>query len=335
MNSSGEFWAGKRVLVTGGAGFIGSHVVEQLLAHGARVTVPVLNPDRAGRFLAPRLPEIAVVPVDLRDPVAAERAVRDHEIVMHLAAVVGGIEYNISHPASIFRDNMLVFMSTLEAARRGGVERFLVTSSACVYPRHCSIPTPESEGFRDRPEPTNEGYGWAKRMEEFLGESYAREYGMKICIARPYNCYGPRDNFSKESSHVIPALIRRIWTDRETPLQVWGSGKQSRSFLYVDDFARGLLEVAEKYPNAEALNIGADSETTIAELVEMLSKIHEETNGSKIEFVFDTSKPEGQPRRRCDTRLAETRIGYRARWDLARGLRETVKWYLEHGKGAQ
>lgn len=335
MNGSSEFWAGKRVLVTGGAGFIGSHVVEQLLAHRARVTVPVLNPARAGRFLAPRLSEIQVVTADLRDPAAAERVLRDQEIVMHLAAVVGGIEYNIAHPASIFRDNMLVFMTTIEAARRAGVDRFLVTSSACVYPRHCSIPTPESEGFRDRPEPTNEGYGWAKRMEEFLGESYAREYGMNVCIARPYNCYGPRDNFDKESSHVIPALIRRIWTDRENPLKVWGSGKQSRSFLYVEDFARGLLEVVEKHPKAEALNIGADSETTIAELVETLGKIHQDTNGSPLQFVFDTSKPEGQPRRRCDTRLAEARIGYRARWDLESGLRETVKWYLEHGMRGQ
>lgn len=333
MSSSSDFWAGKRVLVTGGAGFIGSHVVEQLLARRARVRVPVLEPARAARFLGPRLKEIEVVPADLRDARATERVLRDQEIVMHLAAVVGGIEYNIAHPASIFRDNMLVFMSTLEAARRAGVDRFLVTSSACVYPRHCTIPTPESEGFRDRPEPTNEGYGWAKRMEEFLGESYAREYGIKVCIARPYNCYGPRDNFSKESSHVIPALIRRIWTDRESPLKVWGSGRQSRSFLYVDDFARGLLEVTEKHPKAEALNIGADAETTIADLVKTLSKIHEETSGTPIQYAFDTSKPEGQPRRRCDTRLAEAEIGYRARWDLERGLRETVKWYLEQGTG--
>jgi GDP-L-fucose synthase len=331
LAASNEFWSGKRVLVTGGTGFIGSHVVEQLLTLGARVRVPVHTPERAERFLGPRLSEIETMTADLRDPGAAERVVRNQEIVMHLAAVVGGIEYNIAHPASIFRDNTLVFIGTLDAARRAGVERFLVTSSACVYPRHCTIPTPESEGFRDRPEPTNEGYGWAKRMQEFLGESYAREYGMKVAIARPYNCYGPRDNFSKESSHVIPALIRRIWTDREDPLAVWGSGTQSRSFLYVEDFARGLIEVTEKHPQAEALNVGADEETTIAELVETLSVIHEETRGKRIQYRFDTSKPEGQPRRRCDTRLVEERVGFRARWDLASGLRATVKWYLENG----
>ena len=248
---------------------------------------------------------------------------------MHLAASVGGIEYNIKHPASIFIDNMRVFMNCLEAAREAQLERTLVTSSACVYPRICTIPTPEEEGFRDRPEPTNEGYGWSKRMEEFLGQAAHIEWGMKIAIARPYNCYGPRDNFDPASSHVIPALIRRVFKERERPLKVWGSGRQSRSFLYVEDFARGLIETTEKYALADPVNIGADDETTIADLVEHLNVIHQELHGERFQVEFDREKPEGQPRRRCDTRKAEQVMGYKARWRLGDGLRETVKWYLK------
>ncbi|HTL12312.1 MAG TPA: NAD-dependent epimerase/dehydratase family protein [Bdellovibrionota bacterium] len=329
MKTLSDYWRGKRVVVTGGTGFIGSFVTEMLLDAGASVRVPTRSRRNAGRFLAPEvLSRIEVLEGDFHDPRAAREAMRGQQILLHLAAVVGGIEYNIKHPASIFRDNLQIFMNSMEGARLEGLERVMVTSSACVYPRHCLIPTPESEGFKDRPEPTNEGYGWAKRMEEFLGESYAKEFGMSVAIARPYNCYGPRDCFDPERSHVIPALIRRIWRDHERPLRVWGSGRQSRSFLYVEDFARGLLEVAEKYPKATALNIGSDEETTIAELVGTLQEIHRELGGDGFEAVFDTTKPEGQPRRRCDTTLAEKEIGYRARWNLKAGLKKTVEWYL-------
>lgn len=317
-------------MVTGGTGFIGSFLVEMLVAAGARVRVPTRKRSNTMRFLAPYTRRVEIVEADLAIAEEARAALDGQEVVMHLAAVVGGIEFNIAHPASIFRDNLRVFMSVMEAARRCGVERVLVTSSACVYPRHCTIPTPEEEGFRDRPEPTNEGYGWAKRMEEFLGQAYAREFGMKVALARPYNCYGPRDNFDLSSSHVIPALIRRIWTERERPLRVWGSGKQSRSFLYVEDFARGLLEVTEKYAVADPLNLGSDEEITISQLVGILQEIHRELHGDSFEVVYDADKPEGQPRRRCDTRKAEARIGFRARWSLKDGLRETVRWYLQH-----
>ena len=326
-----DFWRGRAVAVTGGTGFIGSFVVERLLGRGATVRVPTRDRARVDRFLAEHRDRLDVVETDLATRDGARRAVDGVEVVLHLAATVGGIEYNMGHPASIFANNLGAFMTTIEAARQAEVERFLVTSSACVYPRHCSIPTPESEAFTGRPEPTNEGYGWAKRMEEFLGEAYAREYGMKVAIARPYNCYGPRDNFDPASSHVIPALIRRIWRDRERPLRPWGSGRQSRSFLYVDDFARGLLEVAEKHPVAEPLNLGADEETTVAELVEHLAVIHEEISGERFEVEFDTSRPEGQPRRRCDTRRAREAIDWKARWRLADGLKETVRWYVEQG----
>ncbi len=326
-----EFWKGKSVLVTGGTGFIGSVVVEMLVGAGANVRVTTRKAANGNKFLKPVLDHIGLVVADLSDPQHAKHAVSKQQIVLHLAAEVGGIEYNINHPASIFRSNLLVFLNTLEAARAEAVERFLVTSSACVYPRFCQIPTPEEEGFKDRPEPTNEGYGWAKRMEEFLGEAYHKEYGMAIAIARPYNCYGPRDNFDPKSSHVIPALIRRIWKDQERPLHVWGSGRQSRSFLYVEDFAQGLLEVAEKYPYAEALNIGNEEESTISEVVGLLNDIHEEMTGQQFEVVYDTNHPEGQPRRRCDTRKALEKIGYEATWPLKEGLRKTVEWYIAAG----
>lgn len=320
-----DFYSGKKVLVTGGAGFIGSHLVEMLVQRGAQVTVPVRSLTDNKRFLNAVKDDIEIVEADLLNPQRCTDIVTGKDIVMNLAALVGGIEYNIKHPASIFRDNLQIFMNVIEAARKANVERFLVTSSACVYPRHCTIPTPENEGFTDRPEPTNEGYGWAKRMEEFLGDAYHREYGMKIAIARPYNAYGPRDNFNPESSHVIPALIKRV-IDGENPLVVWGDGSQSRSFLYVADFARGLMEVCEKYAESDVLNIGADEETTIKEIIEMIVELSD----VKTEIQFDTSKPTGQPRRHCDVMKVKEKIGYQAQMSLREGLANTIQWYKEH-----
>ena len=314
-----SFWTGLRVLVTGGNGFIGSHLTELLVAEGAIVTTTASSEQTRFRFLDAVKNDIRTVVGDLSDPRCAREAVRGQQVVMHLAARVGGIEYNIKHPGSIFYNNLTAFMSVLEASRQAGVELFLVTSSACVYPRFCTIPTPEEEGFRDRPEPTNEGYGWAKRMEEFLGEAYAKEYGMKVRIARPYNAYGPRDNFDPASSHVIPALIHRIMQS-ENPLVVWGDGSASRSFLYVTDFARGLMAVAEKSPQVAAINIGANEETTIGELARMLVRI----SGKRIKIQFDASKPAGQPRRCCDTRLAERLLGFCAQVSLEQGLAQTI-----------
>ncbi len=320
-----DFYDGKKVLVTGGAGFIGSHLVEMLVKRGARVSVPVRSEKSYVEFLGDVKNDVEIVYADLLDAQRTKEIAAGKDIVMNLAANVGGIEYNIKHPGSIFRDNLQIFMNVIEAARHAEVERFLVTSSACVYPRHCEIPTPEAEGFRDRPEPTNEGYGWAKRMEEFLGDAYHREYGMKVGIARPYNCYGPRDNFNPESSHVIPALIKRV-IDGENPLQVWGDGSASRSFLYVTDFARGLIEVCEKYAESDVVNIGADEETTIKDLVEKIVEL----SGVDTAIEFDISKPTGQPRRHCDITKAAEKLDYKAQMSLEDGLRNTIEWYKEH-----
>ena len=319
-----NFWGGKRVLVTGGTGFIGSHLVEMLSSKGAYVTIASSRCDR--KFLENvKSYNTTLVKADLTELGQCKKAVKSQDIVMNVAASVGGIEHNINHPGTIYTKNVLMNTNMLEAAKNENVERYLVVSSACVYKRHCTIPTPETEGYDDWPEPTNDGYGWSKRMAEIQGQLYAREFGMKIAIARPYNAYGPRDNFEPKTSHVIPALIKRV-IDGENPLNVWGSGNQSRSFLYATDFCRGLMEITEKYAVADPLNIGADEETTIRELVEIIIK----HSGKDTKAVFDTSKPEGQPRRKCDTRKAFEKIGFKAEVSLETGIRETIEWYKKN-----
>lgn len=320
-----SFWKGQRVLVTGGNGFIGSHLVERLVAEGARVTSTASSPATEFRFLDAVRKDIRTVVGDLSDAVVARRAVEGQEVVFNLAAKVGGIEYNLKRVGSVFRDNLQVFMPVLDAAQQARTGLFVVTSSACVYPRVCSIPTPEEEGFKDRPDPANEGYGWAKRMEEFLAEAYSREFGMKIRVARPYNGYGPRDNFDPSSSHVIPALVRRVMSG-EDPLVVWGDGSTTRSFFYATDFARGLMAVAEKSPRVEAVNLGADEEVSIGDLARLIVRL----SGRTVKLVFDPSKPAGQPRRKCDTRLAEKLLGFRAAVPLEEGLSRTIEWYRQH-----
>lgn len=317
-----QFWRGKRVVVTGGAGFIGSHVVERLVPLAGQVVVPTRQRDMP-RHLRSVAKDITCVYGDLRDPALAAEAMRGADVVLMLAAIVGGIEYNMAHQGSVFRDNIGVYLQTLEACRTQGVGRVLVTSSACVYPRFCKIPTPESEGFVGRPEPTNEGYGWAKRMEEFLAGAYSNEFGMSVAVARPYNAYGPRDNFDPASSHVIPALVRKAFLDPGDELVVWGSGAQSRSFLYVSDFADGLIRVCERAPDYEPVNVGADEETTIGEIAKTLCELA----GTGKRVVFDTSKPEGQPRRHCDVGKLQTEYDFRARVSLADGLAATVDYF--------
>ncbi len=316
------FWRGRRVVVTGGAGFIGSHLVERLLPFCGSVVVPTRR-EGVPPFLRQVATDVVLVRGDLRDPAVADEALRGADVLLSLAAVVGGIGYNETHHASIFRDNITVFLATMEAARRASVGRVLVVSSACVYPRFCSIPTPEADGFVDRPDPSNEGYGWSKRMEEFLGDAYAREFGLSVAVARPYNSYGPRDNFDPDSSHVIPSLVRKAFDPRTDVVEVWGSGTPTRSFLYVTDFADGLVRICEQARDTQPTNLGADEETTIGELARRIIEIA----GTGKRIRFDTSKPEGQPRRHCDTTRLMKLFDFRARVPLLDGLRATVEYF--------
>ena len=323
-----SYWDKKKVLVTGGSGFIGSHVVERLVKNhrGVRVTVAArMSPENRTNLDAVRR-DIRIAKVDLRDPTACRRACKGQDVVLNLAGVVGGVGYNSVHHGSLFRDNMTLQLNMIEAARLQKVPRYLVVSTACVYPRDCAIPTPESEGFRDAPERTNEGYGWAKRMGEYLGRSYAREFGMKIAIVRPYNAYGPRDHYDPKQSHVIAALVRRVCRG-ENPLKVWGDGTSTRAFLYVEDFARGLLDVAEKYPKADPVNIGSEKEVSIKDLAKAVLRA---AGAEKTKLVFDPSKPSGQPRRACDTKKSRKVLGFTATISLDEGLRRTIAWYREN-----
>jgi len=317
-----NFWENKKVLVTGGAGFIGSHVVEKLIEKGAKVTV--LDNLQNGNLINLKSVEgkFKFIKGDCTDSRIAEKASDRQEVVMNLAARVGGIEYNRTHQSTMLRDNLFIGAVVIEAARKKGVERFLVVSSACVYPHDCSIPTPESEGFLDEPEPTNGGYGWAKRMNEKLGMYYAEEFGMKVGIVRPYNCYGPRDHFDPDVSHVIPALIKRV-VDGENPVKVWGSGKQTRAFLFVEDLVEGMIAAIEKYPVPDPINLGTDEEVTIKELVKKIVNL----SGKKSEIVFDTSKPDGSPRRNSDNRKAKEKLNFTPKVLLGEGLKKTIDWY--------
>lgn len=318
----GQFWKNKKVLVTGGAGFIGSHVVEKLVARGAKVTILDNLQNGSKENLQSIRNDIVLIKGDCMDPAIAIRACRGKDIVMNLAARVGGIEYNRTHQAVMLKDNLCIATSMIEAAIKADVERFLVVSSACVYSKNCSIPTPEAEGFLGEPESTNGGYGWAKRMAEKLGEYYADEYGIKVGIVRPYNCYGPRDHFSVDTSHVVPALIKRI-LDGNNPLTVWGSGKQSRAFLYVEDLAEGMILSIEKYPLPDPINFGTDEEITIKQLVGMIC----DAANVSPKIRYDSTKPDGSPRRNSDNKKAQKILEFFPRIDLHTGLSKTIEWY--------
>ena len=318
-----SLWSGKKVLVTGGAGFIGSHLVEALVREGASVrAVDNLENGSLSNLESCRT-KVEFLRGDLTQPETCKRAVKGIEIVCNLAARVGGIEYNMKQPATMFTSNVLINTLMLEAARSEGVERYLCVSSACVYPRNSTIPTPEAEGFKGEPESTNRAYGWAKRMAEIHAQTCAQEFGLKIAIVRPHNTYGCRDHFDPERAHVIPAILRRVF-DGEEPLVVWGDGEQTRAFVYVEDVVRGMLLALEKYPEAVPLNIGTEEEIKIRDLANLIVEL----SGKRSRIVFDASKPSGQARRKADITRARTLIGYEPEVSLEQGLPKVVEWYV-------
>ena len=316
------FWDGASVLVTGGAGFIGSHVVDALLRRGtAGVTVADDLSRGSLDNLRGVLDRVHVEKADLRTPSECRRICAGQRYILHLAGKVGGVGYNVAHPATMFRENVRLSSNVIESAVLERAERLLIVSYACVYRHDCTIPTPESEGFTDWPENTNEGYGWAKRMAEFEAMAAAEEHGLRSAVVRPCNAYGPRDHFDEESSHVIAALIRRVEAG-EDPLRVWGDGKTTRSFLYVEDFAEGILDLFERCSEPDPVNLGTEEEVSIGELARMILRL----SGSRARLRFEPDKPSGQPRRRCDVSKAKA-LGFQPRVGLEEGLRRTLEWY--------
>lgn len=320
-----HFWQNKKVVVTGGGGFVGSHLVDELLAQGAKITVPTRNPDHL-IFLEKIKPQIQIVSGNLENQEFCKEITKGAEFVFHLAASVGGIHFNMVHHGSIFKENMQMAINIMEASKTNAVARILLVSSACVYSAKTNIPTREEEGYKDFPEITNEGYGWAKRAAEFMAKFYKNEYKMNIAIARPCNVYGPRDSFDPARSHVIAGLIHRAFKDRPDPFVVWGSGEQTRSFIYVEDLVQGLLLMTEKGPNADPINFCSDEEIKIKDLVQQILRC----SNYCPKISFDRSRPDGYPRRLYDHLKAEKILGFKTHTSLNEGLSKTVAWYRKN-----
>jgi nucleoside-diphosphate-sugar epimerase len=319
---SGSFWNSKKVLVAGGAGAIGSHLVELLVDEGASVSVAD-NLSR-GRLenLSRVLDRISFSKVDLRYLDACESVCEGKDVVMDLAAPVFGVEYSICHNGEMLTDVILTGFNVLEAARRKNVKRFLVVSSSCVYPDDAIVPTPEREALRGSPDSSNLGYGWGKRMVELQGQFYAGEYGMEVAIGRPFNGYGAREPLEDVKAHVIPALTRKV-LDGNDPVVVWGSGNQTRSFVHYRDLAMGLKLVTENYAVADPVNVGHDRETTIRELIERILALTHRCP----RLVFDTTKPEGPVRKSADvTKLGTIMGAYNFQTTLETGLSEMIEY---------
>jgi GDP-L-fucose synthase len=310
-----DFWKSRNVLVAGGAGFIGGHLVQRLLDLGARVAIADNLENDSGSRLLNKTADF--LKLDLTDARSCQIASKDVEVVYNAAAKVAGVGYNSAHPGEMFHRNALLNLNMLEAARKNDVDRYVVFSSACVYKRDVAVPTNEDDGFLGDPEPSNFGYGWAKRSAEIQARSYASEYGMKISIIRPYNTYGPRDHFDESTSHVIPSLIRKINSD-PGELVVWGTGQQKRSFVYVSDLVQGLILSPEHYPSADPINIGSDEEVSIRELTELIISL----SGKQ--------KPVRQLRRRPDLAKAKRLLNYSPQVKLRQGLKLTIDWYTQH-----
>jgi len=321
------FWKDKTVLVTGGAGFVGSHLTERLVAEGAKVKVLDNLQNGSLDNLKFCVDKIEFMNKDLNDLSSCCQAAKGCQVVMHLAAKVGGVGFNVTHQGTMFTSNVSINTNMLEAVRREGVNSYLCVSSACVYSRYCAIPTSEEEGFKDDPEPTNLGYGWSKRIAEIQARVYIDEFKMNIAVVRPYNTYGPRDHFELDKGHVIPALINKTISGQD-PLIVWGDGEQSRAFVYVSDLVNGMMLAIEKGAWGQVLNIGTDEEIKIKDLVKLIIRL----SGSSVKVKFDLTYPGGQPRRNADISKAKKMLGYSPKVSLEEGLKNTIAWYTRKKK---
>lgn len=319
--NSKEFWKDKRVIVTGGAGFLGSFVVKKLQERGAT------------QVLAPRskdydLRDVSAICRLLRDVLPHPNVQRSKAIVIHLAARVGGIGANRTRPAEFFYDNLMMGAQLMHEAWRAGVEKFVAIGTVCAYPKFTPIPFREDDLWNGYPEETNAPYGLAKKMLLVQSQAYRAQYGFSSIFLLPVNLYGPGDNFEPQSSHVIPALIKKCFeaaVRHDEVVEVWGDGTPTREFLYVEDAAEGVVLATERYNASEPVNLGSASEISIGELVQLIA----EATGFQGRIAWDTSKPNGQPRRKLDVTKAKQLFGFRARTGFAEGLRRTVTHYSE------
>ena len=314
MNAGTDFWSARRVLVTGGHGFLGSHLLQLLASRGCD---DLVAPSRAES--------------DLTDPEAVRQLVQASrpDIIMHLAAEVGGIGANLTSPGRFFYANLAMGLHLMEEARCAGVEKFVQLGTICAYPKNTPVPFREEDLWNGYPEESNAPYGIAKKALLVQLQAYRAQYDFQGVYLLPVNLYGPRDNFDLETSHVIPAVIRKMVDAKEAGLDtvtLWGSGTASREFLYVEDCARAVALAAEHYSGADPVNVGTGSEITIENLAHEIAR----AVGFGGDIVWDRSRPDGQPRRCLDTSRAADAFGFKAEVPFGDGLDRTVQWYLEN-----
>lgn len=337
-----KFWKDKRVIVTGGAGFLGSFLIEKLIQRGAAdILIPhIENYDITDRDSIKRLLDEAMLSPEHRPghlipdgftPVALPAFKPADLVILHLAAHVGGIGANSEHPAEFFYDNLMMGVQLMHQAWQRGVGKFVAIGTVCAYPKFTPVPFKEDDIWNGYPEETNAPYGLAKKMLLVQAQAYRQQYGFNAIFLLPVNLYGPRDNFNLTSSHVIPALIRKCLEAQERgakEIVVWGDGSPTREFIYVEDAAEGILLASERYNGSNPVNLGSGYEISIKNLAEMVANL----SGFEGKLIWDTSKPNGQPRRGLDVTRAEKLFGFRARMNFEEGLRRTIDWYRQNRK---
>lgn len=306
-----SFWQDKRVCVTGGVGFLGSFVTKKLQERGVN------------EIFVPTIEKYDLVQIDSIKQMYADSK---PDIVIHLAAMVGGIGANREHPADFFYGNLMMGVQLIHEAWVRGVQKFVALGTICAYPKFTPIPFKEDDLWNGYPEETNAPYGLAKKMLLVQSQAYRQQYGFNSIFLMPVNLYGPRDNFNPQSSHVIPALIKKCMEAKAANLpsiEVWGDGSPTREFLYVEDAAEGILLATEKYDGSEPVNLGSGMEISIKDLVTLIARL----TGFEGELIWDTTKPNGQPRRRLNVDRADREFGFKARVNFEEGLRRTIEWY--------